>query len=70
VELERGLADKQAAVLIQEKKQSRHKLAIDEEWARIDHKRHDVLKCHRMMDEEWQLLVEETKQFEHLRSRT
>jgi hypothetical protein len=67
VELERGLAEKQAAVLIQEKKQSCHKQAIDEEWARIDQKRHDVLKCHRMMDEEWQLLIEETKQFETLK---
>jgi hypothetical protein len=67
VEREKLLTDKQTLLLLQEKKQDCHKQAIDEEWARIDEKRHDVLKCHRMMDEEWKALMEETRVFEQLK---
>ena len=64
---EKLLAEKQTLLLLQEKKMDCHKQAIDEEWARIDEKRHEVLKCHKIIDDEWKVLMEETKQFEILK---
>jgi hypothetical protein len=67
LEREKLLTEKQTLLLLQEKKQDCHKQAMDEEWARIDVKRQDVLKCTRMIDDEWKAILEETKHFEQMK---
>ena len=67
-EREHLLTEKQNLLFLQEKKQECHKQAINEEWNRIDEKRCEVLKCHKLIDDEWKILVEETRQFDILKS--
>lgn len=66
-ELEETLTEKKLQISIQSKKQECFKQAIEEEWARIDSKRQDVLKCQKMIDHEWKILLEETTAFETLK---
>lgn len=66
-EIEENLNEKKVQIAIQSKKQECFKQAIEEEWARIDSKRQDVLKCQKMIDSEWKNLLAETAAFDMLK---
>ncbi|OMJ70439.1 hypothetical protein SteCoe_31578 [Stentor coeruleus] len=66
-EIEEELNEKKIYLTVQGKKQDCYRQAIEEEWARIDSKRQDVLKCQKMIDDEWKNLAEASESFETLK---
>lgn len=66
-EIEEELNEKKVYLTVQAKKQDCYRQAIEEEWARIDSKRQDVLKCEKMIDDEWKNLSEASESFEKLK---
>jgi hypothetical protein len=64
---EKLLTEKETLLLLQEKKADLHKQAVDQLWKENDEKRHELFKCQRVIDDEWKVLMEETRQFEALK---
>lgn len=64
---EKLLTEKETLLLLQEKKTDLHKQAVDQLWKENDEKRHELFKCQRVIDDEWKVLMEETRQFEVLK---
>ena len=64
---EKLLTEKETLLLLQEKKADLHKQAVDQLWKENDEKRHELFKCERVIDDEWKVLMEETRQFEALK---
>ena len=64
---EKLLTEKETLLLLQEKKTDLHKQAVDQLWKENDEKRHELFKCQRVIDDEWKVLMEETRQFEALK---
>ena len=67
VEMEEALNERRTQILVQAKKQECFKQAVEEEWAKIDCERINVIKCQKMIDDEWKNLVRETEAFEALK---
>ena len=64
---EKLLTEKETILLLQEKKADLHKEAVDQLWRENDEKRLELCKCQKMIDDEWKLIMEETRQFEALK---
>ena len=66
---EKLLSEKETLLQLEEKKTAFHKAAVDQLWQDNEAKRRELLKCHKVIDDEWKVLMEETRQFEALKVR-
>ncbi|CAG9330365.1 unnamed protein product [Blepharisma stoltei] len=60
-EREKQCSERLTYITVQEKKYDCHRIALDEEWTRMDEQRQEVLKCRKIIDEEWKVLKKETE---------
>ena len=64
---EKLLTEKETLLQLEEKKITYHKQAVDQLWTENEEKRRELQKCHKVIEDEWKLLMEETRQFEGLK---
>lgn len=64
---EKLLVEKETLLQLEEKKNAYHKQAVDQLWRENEEKRRELQKCHKVIEDEWKLLMEETRQFEALK---